>query len=147
MTHERNTRAQLVFALTSGVLFGLGLAVSQMVNPAKVIAFLDITGKWDPTLAFVMLGALAVTTPAFRFILKRPHPWFAERFSLPTRKDVEPRLVIGAAVFGIGWGLAGFCPGPALAALVTGYGSIALFVAAMLAGAMLYHLLQSRSAA
>lgn len=146
MTQTSDTRARLFFALISGVLFGLGLAVSEMVNPAKVIAFLDVAGSWDPTLAFVMLGALAVTTPAFRLVLRRPQPWFAERFSLPTRKDIEPRLVIGAVIFGIGWGLAGLCPGPALTALVTGDRNIALFVAAMLTGAMLYQTLQARTA-
>ena len=107
-----------------------------MVNPAKVIGFLDIAGAWDPTLAFVMLGALAVTTPAFRWVLKRPSPWFGLRFAVPARTDLEPRLVVGAAVFGIGWGIAGLCPGPAVTDLVTGRADIVLFVAAMIAGAL-----------
>ena len=128
----------LLFALLSGTLFGLGLAVSGMVNPAKVLAFLDVAGNWDPTLAMVMLGALAVTAPAFRVVLKRGGPWFATRFSLPTKTDLEPRLMLGAALFGIGWGLAGVCPGPAIAALVTGRGAIVLFVVAMLAGILIY---------
>ncbi len=128
----------LFFALLSGTLFGLGLVVSGMANPAKVLGFLDVAGDWDPTLAMVMLGALAVTAPAFRVVLKRGGPWFATRFSLPTKTDLEPRLVLGAALFGIGWGLAGLCPGPAMTALVTGRGGIVLFVLAMLAGILIY---------
>jgi hypothetical protein len=130
--------AQLVSSLASGVVFGLGLAVSQMVNPAKVIGFLDVAGRWDPTLLFVMAGALLVTVPAFRWVVKRPYPLFAAGFLLPKRKDVEPRLVIGAALFGIGWGLAGLCPGPAVTALVTLAMPIGVFFVAMLAGAFAY---------
>lgn len=130
--------AQLVSSLAAGVLFGLGLAVSQMVNPAKVIGFLDVAGKWDPTLLFVMGGALAVTMPAFRWVVKMPYPLFAAGFVLPTRKDIEPRLVVGAALFGVGWGLAGFCPGPAVTALVTLALPVFVFFAAMLAGAFAY---------
>lgn len=139
-------RAQLVIAILAGVLFGLGLAVSQMINPEKVLAFLDVAGRWDPTLAFVMFGALAVTFPAFRIVLKRPAPWLVERFSLPTRKDLDLRLILGAALFGVGWGLVGLCPGPALTALVTGDARIVVFVAAMIAGAVLYHALDARLA-
>jgi uncharacterized membrane protein YedE/YeeE len=131
-------RLQSIFALLSGSLFGLGLAVSGMANPAKVLAFLDVTGAWDPTLAFVMAGALAVTAPAFRGVLKRPEPWFAPGFALPGRTDLEARLVVGAALFGVGWGLAGFCPGPALAAMVSGNGRVYAFVAAMIAGFLLH---------
>lgn len=130
--------AQLVSSLAAGVVFGLGLAVSQMVNPAKVIGFLDVAGKWDPTLLFVMGGALLVTMPAFRWVVKRPYPLFAAGFVLPTKKDVEPRLVIGAALFGVGWGLAGLCPGPAVTALVTLAMPIVVFFVAMLAGAFAY---------
>lgn len=139
-------RLQAFFALLSGTLFGLGLAVSGMVNPAKVLAFLDVAGSWDPTLAFVMLGALAVTMPAFHYVLKRRQPWFAHGFALPTKIDVEPRLVLGAALFGIGWGLAGFCPGPAVVALVTGKGAVYAFVAAMLAGFLLHDWIDTLSA-
>src|SRR6185295_10353384 len=124
--------------------FGLGLAVSGMVNPAKVLGFLDVAGAWDPTLAFVMLGALAVTTPAFHFVLKRRQPWFAPRFALPTRSDLEPRLVLGAALFGIGWGLAGLCPGPALTALVSGHSAVYAFIASMLTGFLLHDLLEAK---
>ena len=141
----RNQRAlQPFFALLSGTLFGLGLAMSGMVNPEKVIAFLDLAGAWDPTLAFVMLGALAVTAPAFRFVLKRRSPWLAADFSIPTKKDLDPRLVLGAALFGVGWGIAGLCPGPALTDLVTGRMEIVAFVAAMLAGMRLHDALQAR---
>ena len=139
-------RLQAFFALLSGTLFGLGLAVSGMVNPAKVLAFLDVAGSWDPTLAFVMLGALAVTTPAFYYVLKRRSPWFAPRFALPTKTDLEPRLVLGAALFGIGWGLVGLCPGPAVAAVVTGKGAVYAFVAAMLAGFVLHDWIDKLSA-
>jgi len=138
MTAEKNSRSRISFAALAGMLFGLGLAISGMVNPAKVLGFLDVAGNWDPTLAFVMLGALGVTAPAFYIILKRPAPWFAARFELSTRKDIEPRLVSGAALFGIGWGLAGLCPGPAVTDLITINGSVALFVAAMLAGMLLH---------
>ena len=138
MSDSRNATLRLIFAVLSGTLFGLGLVYSEMVNPAKVLAFLDVTGHWDPTLAFVMLGALAVATPAFHLALKRERPWFADRFAVPEKTLVEPRLVLGAAVFGIGWGLAGLCPGPALTALVTGEGSVVLFVAAMFGGAFVH---------
>lgn len=142
MKTSRNS--QLVSSLAAGVLFGLGLAVSQMVNPAKIIGFLDVAGKWDPTLLFVMGGAVAVTMPAFRWVVKRPYPLFAAAFVLPTKKDIEPRLVIGAALFGVGWGLAGLCPGPAITALVTLALPIFAFLVAMLAGAFAYDRLASR---
>lgn len=124
-----------------GVIFGLGLLVSGMSNPAKVLNFLDVggipAGTWDASLAFVMAGAVAVTFIGFSRVLKLPRPVFAERFSVPTRKDIDPRIVVGPAIFGIGWGLAGFCPGPALTAL--GFGSVSafIFVAAMCAGMVL----------
>ena len=107
-------------ALFAGALFGLGLSVSGMMNPAKVIGFLDFAGGWDPTLAFVMGGALLVTVPAFRLILNRPRPILADGFALPSKSTLDGRLLGGAALFGVGWGLSGFCPGPAVAALVTG---------------------------
>ena len=130
--------AKMLVALLSGVLFGLGLVVSGMVNPAKVLGFLDVAGDWDPTLAFVMGGALLVTIPAFHMILNRPRPVFAEEFDLPTKKDVDARLLGGSALFGVGWGLAGFCPGPAVAALASGLAPVFVFVAAMVAGMALY---------
>jgi uncharacterized membrane protein YedE/YeeE len=136
--------AAILPALVSGALFGAGLAVSQMVDPGKVLGFLDVagiaTGAWDPSLAFVMIGALAVTAPGYWLTLRRQAPLAAPQFQLPTRKDIDARLVGGAAVFGIGWGLAGYCPGPALAALTFGRLETAVFVAAMLAGTALFSL-------
>src|SRR5215212_77179 len=125
-------------ALFAGMLFGLGLAVSEMMNPAKVVGFLDVAGEWDPTLAFVMGGALLVTIPAFRLILNRPRPILADGFALPTKSALDGRLLGGAALFGVGWGLSGFCPGPAVAALTTGLTPVFAFVAAMIAGMVLY---------
>ena len=125
-------------ALFAGVLFGLGLAISGMMNPAKVVGFLDVAGGWDPTLAFVMGGALLVAIPAFRLILGRPRPILVDRFALPTKSALDGRLIGGAALFGVGWGLSGFCPGPAVAALVTGLTPVFAFVAAMIAGMVLY---------
>ena len=129
---------KMLVNLFAGTLFGLGLAISGMVNPQKVIGFLDLAGDWDPTLAFVMGGALLVATPAFRLILKRPRPVLAEKFELPTNKDVDTRLLAGSALFGIGWGLAGFCPGPAVTALASGLVPVFAFVAAMVAGMAVY---------
>jgi uncharacterized membrane protein YedE/YeeE len=128
----------MIVALFSGALFGLGLAVSGMINPAKVIGFLDLAGEWDPTLAFVMGGALLVTIPAFRLILGRQRPILAGDFALPAESTLDTRLLGGAALFGVGWGLSGFCPGPAVAALVTGLAPVVAFVAAMMAGMALY---------
>ena len=125
---------RLLVALFSGVLFGLGLVVSGMVNPAKVLGFLDVAGDWDPTLAFFMGGALLVAVPAFRVILKRPRLVLAEEFALPAKKDLDARLLAGSALFGVGWGLAGFCPGPAVTALASGLAPAFVFVAAMVAG-------------
>lgn len=127
--------------LIGGTLFGLGLTISEMVNPQKVIGFLDVAGEWDPTLAFVMGGALLVAVPAFRFILKeRTKPVLEDDFELPTKKAVDGRLVGGSALFGVGWGLAGFCPGPAVTALASGLTPVFAFVAAMIAGMVLYKL-------
>lgn len=129
---------KMLVNLFAGTLFGLGLAISGMVNPQKVIGFLDLAGDWDPTLALVFGGALLVTIPAFRLIFKRPRPVLAEDFELPTKKDVDARLLAGAAIFGIGWGLAGFCPGPAVTALASGLAPVFAFVAAMVAGMAVY---------
>jgi uncharacterized protein len=129
---------RVIATLVSGLVFGLGLAVSGMMNPAKVIGFLDVAGDWDPTLAFVMIGALLVAVPAYRFIPKRPRPVLEEGFDLPKKQAVDRPLVLGSALFGIGWGLVGFCPGPAVAALGTGLAPVLAFVAAMLAGMALH---------
>jgi uncharacterized membrane protein YedE/YeeE len=123
-----------VAALLIGALFGAGLAVSGMINPAKVLGFLDVAGDWDPTLACVMAGALAVAAPAIAWARRRGRALLADTLELPTRRDIDPALLAGAAVFGLGWGLVGFCPGPAFAALSTGLWQAGLFVVAMLAG-------------
>jgi len=124
--------------LLVGLLFGLGLHVSGMTNPERVLGFLDVAGAWDPTLAFVMGGALLVTFPAFMLARKSQKPWFDSRFYLPSAGQIDRPLLEGAALFGLGWGLVGLCPGPALANLVTLRGDILLFVAAMVLG-MLAH--------
>lgn len=121
-------------AFACGTLFGIGLAMAEMTDPARVIGFLDIAGDWDPTLVLVMGAGLAVSLPLFPLVLKRQHPLFSENFSLPTKKDIDGPLLVGAALFGIGWGLAGLCPGPAIAALTTGSPGVLTFVAAMIAG-------------
>jgi uncharacterized membrane protein YedE/YeeE len=121
----------------SGLIFGLGLVISGMVDPQRVLGFLDIAGTWDPTLAFVMGGALAVTFVGYRWVMKRQAPLAAERFTLPERTDIDPRLIVGAALFGAGWGLGGYCPGPALTALTVGGWPTLVFVLSMFAGMLL----------
>ena len=123
-----------VLALVAGTLFGAGLVVGGMTDPAKVVGFLDLAGAWDPSLAFVMGAALCVTLPTFQWLKGRSRPLLDERFYLPTRRDLDPQLIGGAVLFGVGWGLAGLCPGPALSGLLIGGWPIVLFVAAMLAG-------------
>ena len=125
-------------ALAAGVIFGLGLAIAQMVNPEKILGFLDVAGRWDPTLLVVMVGALAVATPAFRLILQTPAPRFASVFEVSTHRTVDARLVGGAVVFGVGWGLVGLCPGPAVGALAFGRLEPVIFLAAMVAGMFIY---------
>ena len=117
-----------------GIVFGVGLAVSGMTNPAKVLAFLDVFGRWDPTLAFVMAGAVAVSAAGYAVARRRDRAWLGGAFGIPTRSDLDARLVGGAALFGVGWGLVGLCPGPALASLGRGSSEVTLFVGAMLAG-------------
>lgn len=126
----------LLTALLSGLLFGAGLAVSGMVNPAKVLNFLDLAGSFDPTLLFVLGGAVVTTFIGYKLVLPRSEPLFAERFRLPERTDIDARLVGGAAIFGLGWGLAGFCPGPAIAAVVSLRIEPFIFIAAMAVGMM-----------
>jgi uncharacterized protein len=123
----------LLIALVSGLLFGAGLALSGMVNPAKVLNFLDIAGTFDPTLLFVLGGAVVTTFIGYKLVLPR-EPLFAERFQWPTKTDIDGRLVAGAAIFGIGWGLSGFCPGPAIAAVVSLRLESFIFIAAMAIG-------------
>ena len=125
-------------AFASGLLFGLGLIVSQMVNPAKVLGFLDIFGHWDPSLAFVMGGAVAVSAVGTVIARRRGVPVLAARLEIPSRRDLDRRLIGGAALFGIGWGLVGLCPGPALTAITFGPWQVVVFVAAMVAGMALF---------
>ncbi len=132
-------------ALAAGALFALGLGISGMTQPAKVLGFLDVTGRWDPTLAFVMVGALAVHFVLYRLIRKRRAPLFDSRFDVPTRRDVDLRLVAGAALFGVGWGLSGQCPGPALTNLATGAWTALVFVAAMALGMILHRRVDTTS--
>lgn len=126
-----------------GTVFGVGLTVSEMINPAKVIGFLDFAGDWDPTLGVVMATALAVSTLGFAMVRRRREPYLGGAFQIPSRQDVDTRLICGAVVFGVGWGIAGFCPGPAIAALATGLWPVLVFVAAMMAGMWLHLLLLS----
>lgn len=132
--------AKTVSALALGLLFGLGLLVSGMADPAKVRAFLDVTGRWDPSLALVMAGAVAVSAAGYRLALRRGRPVLAPRFDVPTRRDLDLRLIAGAAIFGLGWGLVGLCPGPALTILTVAPAEALTFVAAMVAGMLLFRL-------
>ena len=134
---------RLVPALAAGLLFGAGLTISGMTDPQRVRGFLDLFGRWDPTLAFVMGGAVIVMAIAWRLQRRMGHPVFAERFVLPGRSDLDARLILGSALFGIGWGLAGLCPGPAIASLALAPVAVLPFLAAMLAGMAIHRLLPS----
>lgn len=127
-----------LIAFIAGILFGLGLGISQMIDRNRVLGFLDIKGVWDPTLLFVLGGAVGVTLIAFRFVLRLPHPFFDNQFYLPTQKQIDMPLVVGAAIFGIGWGISGYCPGPSLTALVLGSWNPVLFLVAAIAGSLTY---------
>ncbi len=126
-------------ALAAGALFGVGLAISGMTLPAKVTGFLDVAGAWDASLAFVMAGAIAVHFVAQRLIRKRSAPLFDVKFHLPTRKDVDVKLILGAALFGVGWGLGGFCPGPGLVSAASGSPAALVFVVGMTLGMLAEH--------
>lgn len=141
------TTPRLLAALASGLLFGAGLALSGMMDPEKVLGFLDFAGAWDPSLAFVLGGAVGVSALGYAVKARMERPALADRFEVPTNRSLDARLIGGAALFGIGWGLAGFCPGPALAGLTLGLPQIVLFVAAMLAGMGLYRFTIGRPAA
>jgi len=134
----------ILTALISGIIFGIGLLVSGMANPAKVQGFLDLAGAWDPSLAFVMAGAIAVGLPAFALAKRRPHTFIGLGTQLPTASAIDRPLVLGSIVFGIGWGIAGFCPGPGLVALGMGEMPAVVFVAAMLAGMGLFEWIERR---
>ena len=123
-------------SFASGALFGCGLAISRMTDRRVVLGFLDVAGQFDPTLLFVMASAVTVTAIAFRFVLRRPSPALADEFRLPARGAVDGRLLSGAAIFGVGWGLAGFCPGPALVGAAAGLRDAWIFLPALLAGSV-----------
>lgn len=126
-------------AFASGVIFGLGLILSGMTDPGKVIGFLDVSGSWDPSLAFVMGGAILIGFFAFLLAHRRAKTFLGGAMHLPQARDIDNRLVGGSLVFGVGWGLAGFCPGPALVSFASGVDKAAVFVAAMLGGMLIYH--------
>ena len=130
-----------------GLVFGIGISVSGMANPAKVLNFFDIAGTWDPSLIFVMGGALVTAAVGYRVVLRRSAPLFDTMFHLPTRRDLDASLLGGAALFGVGWGVTGFCPGGALPALGTGRAEVAIFVASMAAGIVVTRLLRERRSA
>jgi hypothetical protein len=134
----------LASALGAGFLFGIGLWVSGMANPTKVLGFLDVAGDWDASLMLVMGGAVAVTAIAFRFILRRKKPFLEESFDVPQKSHIDFPLVAGSAIFGIGWGIAGYCPGPAVTALTTLSNESIVFVAALIAGGLLHKLITHR---
>ena len=124
-------------AIAAGILFGAGLTLSGMSDPLKVLGFLDVSGDWIPDLALVMGGALLLSAAATPWILKRPAPRFASQFHVPTIRSIDQRLAIGAILFGVGWGLSGYCPGPAIVSLLYGYQSTMIFCLAMVAGMLL----------
>ncbi|MFA3916998.1 DUF6691 family protein [Ruegeria hyattellae] len=138
---------KLIYALITGLVFGLGIAISGMMDPTKVLNFFDFAGAWDPSLAFVMGGALVVTSIGYRLAWKRSAPLFEGRFQVPTGTDIDKKLVGGSALFGIGWGIAGFCPGAAIPALGTGRWEVALFLLAVVVGFFLRRLLASAGTA
>ncbi|TWC66533.1 DUF6691 family protein [Herbaspirillum sp. SJZ099] len=134
----------ILVCFASGLLFGLGLMLSGMADPAKVLGFLDLAGHWDPSLAFVMIGAIGVGVFAFAAARRRKSSWLGLPMQLPAAAGITPRLPAGSALFGIGWGVAGFCPGPALVALGMGEGKAIAFVLAMLAGMLVFEWLEAR---
>lgn len=136
--------ARIIAALAAGLIFGLGLALAGMTDPAKVIGFLDIAGAWNPALAFVMGAGVIVTFIGYRLVLARPKPVLDAKFQIPTRTDIDLPLVGGAALFGIGWGLAGYCPGPALSSLIAGNGEVFALVGAMIAGMIVVRVARMR---
>ncbi|MCA3194104.1 MULTISPECIES: YeeE/YedE family protein [unclassified Cupriavidus] len=132
----------VITAWVAGLVFGLGLMVSGMANPAKVLGFLDLAGVWDPSLAFVMIGAISLAALGFLVARRRARSWLGLQMQWPSSTSITWRLILGSATFGIGWGLVGFCPGPALVALGAGYPKAAGFVLAMLAGMMVFELIE-----
>ncbi len=137
---------RLIATYLIGLVFGLGIALSGMANPAKVLNFFDVAGTWDPSLIFVMGGALAVTFIGYRLVLRRSTPLLGTAFQIPTKRTIDLPLIAGSAVFGVGWGISGFCPGGALPALGTGEIEVFIFVGGLVAGTVLARLLRKRTA-
>jgi len=137
-TPDNQPMEKSVSGLLAGLVFSLGLSISGMVNPAKVLGFLDLFGAWDPSLAFVMAAGLAVTYVGFRYSQSHPAPLFEHRYHLPEQRQIDRPLIVGAVLFGAGWGLVGLCPGPAIAALATGNWKALLFVVSMFGGFYLH---------
>jgi len=144
---SRGEPVNILGALLSGSIFGLGLVVAGMANPAKVLGFLDLAGDWDPSLALVMVGAIAVGAVAFAIARRRTRSLSGSPMQLPTARRIDLRLIGGSALFGVGWGLAGICPGPALVLIGAGAAKGWIFLGAMLAGMLLFQVLERRSAA
>ena len=136
--------SKLLLSLLSGLVFGVGLIVSGMSNPAKVLAFLDLAGAWDPSLALVMAAAIGVALLPLTWAKRRSHSLLGAPMQLPVKRELDRRLIGGSLLFGIGWGIAGICPGPAVAILLTGHWQVLLFVAAMLLGMLLFEALERR---
>ena len=135
---------QSLAAFVSALLFGLGLGISGMTLPAKVLGFLDVAGEWDPSLMAVMVGAILVHSVSYRLITKRSSPVLAAEFKIPTKRDIDSKLILGSAIFGAGWGLGGFCPGPSLVGLVTGKPSVVVFVISMIGGVYLHEIFNKK---
>ena len=131
------------FSLLSGLIFGVGLTISSMTNPSKVIGFLDISGLWDPSLIFVMVGAIILSAPAFYFFRNKPKPFFTSTFELPIKKNIDQKLLIGSYLFGVGWGMVGFCPGPAISSLGLNQPLSILFVISMIMGFYISRIVKS----
>ncbi|GMM68528.1 YeeE/YedE thiosulfate transporter family protein [Alteromonas sp. MTD1] len=134
----------IIASLLSGLLFGFGLIVSGMSNPARVLNFLDFSTNWDATLAFVMGGAIAIAAPGIYWVRKRNKPLFADNFDIPTSKVIDSKLITGSAMFGIGWGISGFCPGPAVVAIASLQSDVLLFVGAMVVGMLAQHFVTAK---
>lgn len=134
-----------IITFSTGLLFGLGLAISEMTNPTVVIGFLDIFGDWNPSLIFVMGGAVAIGMIGYVIRNRRSKPWLADKWYVPTRRDIDKNLVLGAGLFGIGWGLSGYCPGPGLTALTNNPMEGIYFVGALIAGSALFHFQNHRN--
>lgn len=135
---------QLIISFVAALIFGLGLGLSGMTLPSKVLGFLDVAGNWDPSLMAVMAGAILVHAVSYRLIIKRPSPVLAGSFQVPTRRDIDWKLVVGAAIFGLGWGLGGICPGPALVDLMTFKTPILFFVGSMILGMALFQVINKK---